>query len=188
MGDIELQIFSDRLKKLRLSLDMTQKDFAGKIGITASALSSYEKNLKNPSIAVAKKIAETFHVSIDWLCGLSDKRYIVNDAIWTYSDIINLCHGTENLNIAIDEIVKSFVKEMQNFIKESKHMEALKQDNLIDQELYDLWLEKELKKIEKPILLHYVNRDSKSFGKHFSNNEWNRLLNTHTNPDEPQEQ
>ena len=57
MGDTELQVFSDRIKKLRLSLNMTQKKFAEEIGITASALSSYEKNLKNPSIAVAKKIA-----------------------------------------------------------------------------------------------------------------------------------
>ncbi|NDO68222.1 helix-turn-helix domain-containing protein [Schaedlerella arabinosiphila] len=59
------------------------------MGITASALSSYEKNLKNPSIAVAKKIAEAFHVSIDWLCGLSDKMKNGN-APETYTDVIDL--------------------------------------------------------------------------------------------------
>ena len=89
MGDMELQVFSDRIKKLRLSLDMTQKKFAEEIGITASALSSYEKNLKNPSIAVAKKIAETFRVSIDWLCGLSDKMKNGNEPE-TYADVIDL--------------------------------------------------------------------------------------------------
>lgn len=86
MGDIELQIFSDRLKILRNTLEITQKDFAEKIGITAAALSSYENNLKNPSIAVAKKIAEAFSVSIDWLCGLSEEKGLKPE-IKTYRDV-----------------------------------------------------------------------------------------------------
>lgn len=86
MGDMELQIFSERLKKLRNTLEITQKDFAEKIGITAAALSSYENNLKNPSIAVAKKIAEAFGVSIDWLCGLSDEKGLKPE-IKTYRDV-----------------------------------------------------------------------------------------------------
>ena len=62
MGDIELQIFADRLKELRLRRNLTQKDFAEKIGVTAAALSAYENNLKNPSVAVAKRIADASHV------------------------------------------------------------------------------------------------------------------------------
>ena len=44
MSEKELQIFSDRLKEFRTSRKISQKDFAEKIGITASALSQYEKN------------------------------------------------------------------------------------------------------------------------------------------------
>lgn len=89
MGDIELQLFSERLKELRLSLNMTQKDFADKIDVTAAALSAYENNQKNPSIAVAKRIAETFKISLDWLCGISDQKKL-NKKIETYADLIRI--------------------------------------------------------------------------------------------------
>lgn len=89
MGDLELQIFAVRLKELRTKLNITQKDFAEKIGVTAAALSAYENNVKNPSVSVAKRIAENFSVSIDWLCGLSDKMTNSSE-ICTYSDIIVL--------------------------------------------------------------------------------------------------
>ncbi len=59
---------------------------------------------------------------------------------------------------AIDDITRKFVSEMKNFINESSHMEKLKNEKLIDQELYDLWLENELKKRNFPIMLHYCNK------------------------------
>ena len=71
----ELQIFSNRLKELRSYKKITQKEFAEKIGITAAALSSYENNGKNPSIAVVKRISEEFCVTTDWHCRFSDKIY-----------------------------------------------------------------------------------------------------------------
>ena len=63
--------FGSRLKLLRTKLRLSQRDFAEKIGVTASALSSYEKGQKNPSVGVAMNIAAQFHVSIDWLCGMT---------------------------------------------------------------------------------------------------------------------
>ena len=39
MGDIELQIFANRLKEFRTENGLTQKEFAEKIGVTAAALS-----------------------------------------------------------------------------------------------------------------------------------------------------
>ena len=88
MGDIELQIFANRLKEFRTENGLTQKEFAEKIGVTAAALSAYENNSKNPSISVAKRIAEAFEISIDWLCGITDKKNS-EDKIETYSDFIS---------------------------------------------------------------------------------------------------
>lgn len=82
----ELQFFSNRLKEFRSYKKFTQKEFAEKIGITAAALSSYENNGKNPSIAVVKRISEEFDVSIDWLCGFSDKMYL-NSKATTLADV-----------------------------------------------------------------------------------------------------
>lgn len=102
MGDNDLQIFSDRLKELRQSLNMTQQDFVAEIGITASALSAYEKNQKSPSIGVVKRIAEKYHVSIDWLCGLSDTKKR-STLYATYGDIATeLFKIDDSLEVTLD--------------------------------------------------------------------------------------
>ena len=101
MGDIELEIFSQRLRELRLSLEMTQKEFAKELGITASALSSYEKNNINPSISIAKRIAEKYHVSIDWLCGLSDKKDLKHP-FQTYGDIVSVLFDIDDYLTGIE--------------------------------------------------------------------------------------
>lgn len=69
----ELLIFSQRLRELRASKDLTQRDFSEKLGITPASLSAYESGQKNPSVGVAIKIAKEFSVSLDWLCGLSSE-------------------------------------------------------------------------------------------------------------------
>lgn len=102
--------FGSRLKFLRIKLKLSQRDFAEKIGITASALSSYEKGQKNPSVNVAIAIANQFHVSLDWLCGISDKDTSsfnpvqeVNDALSALIYLFELRNGelfsTRQLNI-----------------------------------------------------------------------------------------
>lgn len=156
MGDKELQIFADRLKELRSKKNITQKEFAEKIGVTAAALSAYENNGKNPSVAVAKRIAESFHVSIDWLCGLTEKENY-GKTLWTYSDIIKLCQDSKLPNKSIDNITHNLITNLQSFLKESAHMQSLIKDGLIDNDLYNLWLEKTLKKYDKPIMLYYCD-------------------------------
>lgn len=159
MGDMELQIFADRLKELRQKLNITQKEFAEKIGITAAALSSYENNIKNPSIAVAKRIAEAFNVSIDWLCGLTDKK-TYNDDIETWGDIIHLLikldqkvfislsieYSHEDSNIPQDVSINILEPVIKEFIGEWEKMKKLHDAKTIDDDLYNLWIEKTIKK------------------------------------------
>ena len=64
------KVFSgDRIKQLRTRLKLSQREFVEGIGITASALSAYEKGQKQPTISVAMNIAAKYNVSLDWLCG-----------------------------------------------------------------------------------------------------------------------
>lgn len=145
MGDMELQIFADRLKELRQKLNITQKDFAERIGITAAALSSYENNLKNPSIAVAKRIAETFNVSIDWLCGLSNKMKN-DDTPQTYADVIDLLVKAEDaLKFKMDPLnttcINFYDSVMRCFIHEWARMLPLYHSGTVDSKLYKLWLD-----------------------------------------------
>lgn len=152
MGDIELQVFADRLKMLRSDLNITQKDFAEKIGITAAALSSYENNLKNPSVAVAKRIAKTYNVSIDWLCGLSE-RIRSDDALQTYADVIDLLVRIEHaIKFEMDSQNTNCIticdSVMQCFFSDWNKTLPLYHDEVIDEKLYKLWVDNKIREFK----------------------------------------
>ena len=58
---------NERLKALRKSLNLTQKDFAEKIGIKRNTLAKYETGVISPSTAVVSLICRVFNVNEDWL-------------------------------------------------------------------------------------------------------------------------
>ena len=65
MGDFS--VLAVRIKELRTSMKMTQKEFSAFVGCTAATLSAYENGSKSPSLEIIKGVAEKCHVSIDWL-------------------------------------------------------------------------------------------------------------------------
>ncbi|WP_199883994.1 helix-turn-helix domain-containing protein [Anaerosinus massiliensis] len=58
-----------RLKDLRLSKNLTQKDVAKYINKTTQAYSLYERCERDPDSATLIKLADLFDVSIDYLLG-----------------------------------------------------------------------------------------------------------------------
>lgn len=52
---------------MRRSLDLTQTEFASRIGTTANVLTNYETGRRNPSSSVINNICKTFNVNEDWL-------------------------------------------------------------------------------------------------------------------------
>lgn len=66
--------FKDRLKQLRKELNLTQEEFAQKIGYTRTAVSAWEIGRNEPSNADTIKLADFFNVSTDYLLGISDTR------------------------------------------------------------------------------------------------------------------
>lgn len=96
----KIKIFSIRIKQLRESLEMTQKEFSERIGVKQQTLSGYERGIMTPPLDVVKGVAEEFHVSIDWLCGLSDNKNIGNE-IKTYSDVIDILWKLEKTELGL---------------------------------------------------------------------------------------
>ena len=92
---------SERIKELRKHNNLNQKEFASAIGITQSTLSSYENGNALPSIDVLITMATTFHVSIDWICGISESRIEfsclsdVESALLQINDIAELRYELE---------------------------------------------------------------------------------------------
>lgn len=66
------EFFSDKLKKLRLSKNLTQDQLAKLIYVSRSAVTKWEQNRGFPNIDALQRISKIFEVSIDDL--LSDKE------------------------------------------------------------------------------------------------------------------
>lgn len=69
--------FSDRLKELRNKKGVTQKQVANDTGLSESTYQSYELARKEPSLNSAKKLADYFNVSIDYLACRTNNPKIV---------------------------------------------------------------------------------------------------------------
>ena len=54
---------------LRKEKSLSQSDLANKIGISQVMVGKYERGDATPSIEVAKKIADAFEISLDYLAG-----------------------------------------------------------------------------------------------------------------------
>ena len=66
--------FVKRLLELLDENDITQIELAKRIGITNVTISRYIGGERKPRIEIVVKMAEFFHVSTDYLLGLSDVR------------------------------------------------------------------------------------------------------------------
>lgn len=156
----ELEIFSLRIKELRQAFDMTQIEFSQHVGITQQTLSGYERGLMKPSLDIAKRIAEKCNISIDWLCGLSEKRNF-NKSFQTYGDIVKVLFDLFDcseilLGIDIDSDCPylTFRSTMLNhFLREWNDATNVLNNTSINkkiaQVMYDSWKKDKLDKLNK---------------------------------------
>ncbi len=64
---------ADRIRYLRDKAGMTQTDLAKKLGISRSAVNSWEMSLSSPSLANIIEMSQIFHVDVDYILSVSDK-------------------------------------------------------------------------------------------------------------------
>lgn len=58
---------AEKIKKMRTEKGMSQADLAKKIGVNTRMISLYESGKSNPSMETARKIADLFGVTTDYL-------------------------------------------------------------------------------------------------------------------------
>lgn len=63
-----------QLAKMRKRSGMTQKDLAGRLGVTSSVLSAWEHQKTHPSLNNISDIADILGTSVDILCGRSESE------------------------------------------------------------------------------------------------------------------
>ena len=64
--------FQQRLKELRMSKNLSQKDLGKIIGTTYSAISYWENGINEPKISYVIALCKYFGVTADYLLGLAD--------------------------------------------------------------------------------------------------------------------
>ena len=88
----------DRIKKLRKELDLTQQEFANRIGIKRNTVASYETGKSNLSDGAVSLICREFNVNEEWL---------------------RTGQGEMFLEISRDEQIATFIGELQMNVDDS---------------------------------------------------------------------
>ena len=70
---------ADRLKRLRASRKLSQKDFAKALNVSQQTVASWESNRTEPSHTVLAEIADYFNVTTDYLLGRKEKVPVLSD-------------------------------------------------------------------------------------------------------------
>ena len=66
-------MIGERLKEIRRSRKIKQKDLGEILGVQKTNISLYESGKSTPNDIIKKKIAQFFNISIDYLVGLIDE-------------------------------------------------------------------------------------------------------------------
>lgn len=74
-------LIGDKIKQLRQEAKMTQPELADKIGVSRSAVASYENNTRQPSFVILRRISYVFNVTTDYLLNDSDNKHSTIDKI-----------------------------------------------------------------------------------------------------------
>jgi transcriptional regulator with XRE-family HTH domain len=108
-----------RLEEVRNRLNLTKKEFADRLDITANSYTNYIQGKRQLPSDIAIKISETFNISIDWLLTGKGKMFLIdekelkiingNNNNVVVGGGINKSFNTNNL-----EMEKSIIKEIVN--------------------------------------------------------------------------
>ena len=69
---INMKIFGERLKELRLEKGYTQNQIAKILNVSGNTIYAWENDKQEPSMHTLLNLREIFNVSLDYLFGKSD--------------------------------------------------------------------------------------------------------------------
>lgn len=102
-------ILHERLKTLRKALDLTQQEFADRIGSKRNTVAKYETSANTPSAAVVSLICREFNVNKEWLQNGTGEMFLPANR---NADIARL---TKNLlNEESDSFKNRFISMLSN--------------------------------------------------------------------------
>lgn len=100
-----MNTLGEKIKTLRKSNNLTQKELALKIGVTASTVTKYENGQLEPNIDILNKISNIFNISVS---NLIDDNYSRKE-FSTESEFLNFYELRNSKEIA-DETISELTK------------------------------------------------------------------------------
>jgi transcriptional regulator with XRE-family HTH domain len=98
-----------KITKIRKEKKMSQIDIANAVGVSRDAISKYERDDNTPSVEVAKKIAKTLGVSLDYLVSEEDNLEVVDiDMLDRMKEIQRLNNDDKS---TINKIIDAFIRD-----------------------------------------------------------------------------
>lgn len=79
MGINEYIKIGSRIKELRISKNITQREMANKLNLSYSTYSNYENNYREPKFETIEKVAEILGVTVDYLIGSDSSEKLNNE-------------------------------------------------------------------------------------------------------------
>lgn len=131
-------MIGERLKNLRKNMGYTQDDLAEKLSISRSSLSLYEIDKRDPDSETFNKIADFFHVSLDYLNGRTDDPTPIRDINQDLFDEQDASKELEALMadeslrtefMDYDEWSEEEKRNLLNFIKGQKALKKINEKN-----------------------------------------------------------
>lgn len=94
-----------RIKKIRKALDLTQRDFAKKLGMKQNTIATYEMGRCNPSEPAIVSICREFNVNEKWL-----RTGIGNMFNAEHRDDISEIVDKYNLSVYGEQIIRTYIE------------------------------------------------------------------------------
>ncbi len=110
----------EKIRKLRLSKDITQKEIADKLNVSFQTVSKWENNINEPDLASLKKLANIFNCPIDFF--FEDDEEKINNSLESISK------EKENK----EEIKEESKEEVKETKPKRKEYVILKEDEDLD--------------------------------------------------------
>lgn len=108
----EQKEFGNRIAECRRQREMTQEELASRLGVTAQALSQYERGLRYPDLGLIKPMCRILKVSADYLLQIEDSDAGKDGELQIQSEIWrNLRKAVNPLGIGFGEEILPVILE-----------------------------------------------------------------------------
>lgn len=111
--------FSVRLRMIREHQEFSQKEAAEQLNILPDTYGHYERGVREPDFQTLKRIANFFHVSIDYLLDNEDEVVLESTPILDLSNFV--MHGKYTINQQFpDEQERRIIKAVVDAVHNNK--------------------------------------------------------------------